>query len=261
MTMTGNEESVRPPDRPGPPNQTASSANVGLFATLADDWWNPEGSSKLLHRLNPCRMAFIREQAVRHFQRNIRQRHVLEGLCALDIGCGGGLVAEPLARMGAQVTGIDAGEEVIAVARDHARAMGLSITYRAGDVVAYARRHAARFDLITCLEVIEHVTDRPAFVGAIARMLKPGGMLVFSTPNRTPLSWGVLIAGAEVLLRAIPRGGHDWQQFLTPDELTALLAEVGLEAHDIRGMSWSPTAGFHISDDVRVNYIGVASHC
>lgn len=247
----------------GPTNSAAGTAddrNVGLFGTLAADWWNPEGSSKLLHRLNPCRMAWVREQAVRHFGRDPRQRRALAGLTALDVGCGAGLVAEPLARMGAKVSAIDAGDEVIAVARDHAAAMGLAIDYHAGDVVAFARHRAHRFDLVTCLEVLEHVTDRAAFAGAIARMLKPGGLLIFSTPNRTPLSWGVMIAGAEHVLRTIPKGGHDWTQFLTPDETTALLADAGLAVRETAGISWSPVRGFHIGDDQRVNYIGCAVH-
>ena len=239
---------------------TADDRNVGLFGTLAADWWNPEGSSKLLHRLNPCRMAWVRDQVVRHFGRDRRQRRALDGLSALDVGCGAGLVAEPLARMGARVSAIDAGDAVIAVARDHAAAMGLAIDYHAGDVVAFARRRAARFDVITCLEVLEHVTERAAFAAALARMLKPGGLLIFSTPNRTPISWGVMIAGAEHVLRTIPRGGHDWKQFLTPGETAALLADAGLTVGETVGIGWSPARGFHIGDDRRVNYIGWAVH-
>lgn len=240
-------------------NPTADDRNVELFGTLAADWWDPEGSSKLLHRINPCRMAWVREQAVAHFAREPRARRALEGLTALDIGCGAGLVAEPLARMGAKVSAIDAGAEVIAAAREHAAAMGLSIEYHAGNLIDFAEDRAARFDLITCLEVLEHVTERPAFLAAVARLLKPGGLLIFSTPNRTPVSWGVLIAGAENILRTIPKGGHDWNQFVTPEELTALLATAGLHVEEVRGITWSPTQGFHIGDDRSVNYIGTAS--
>jgi 2-polyprenyl-6-hydroxyphenyl methylase / 3-demethylubiquinone-9 3-methyltransferase len=237
---------------------TADPDNIALFGTLAADWWDPEGGSKLLHRVNPARLAFIRDAAVRHFSRDARARRALEGLDALDIGCGGGLVAEPLARMGATVTGIDAGADVIAAARAHALGQRLSITYMADDLAELAARAPGGFDLVTCLEVVEHVSDLTSFMDSIARLLKPEGLLVFSTPNRTMLSWAVLIAGAEEIARLIPRGGHDWKQFLTPDELTQRLASAGLVVNSLQGLSWSPTRGFVVNDDVRVNYIGTA---
>lgn len=238
---------------------TQDSQNVALFGSLAADWWDPDGQSKLLHRINPTRLAFIREAAIAHFGRDPRARRALQGLRALDIGCGAGLVAEPLARMGADVQGIDAGEDVIAAARAHAEAQGLVIGYHAGDVIAFSEANAGRFDLVTCLEVVEHVTDVQAFVDAIARLLKPGGLLVFSTPNRTPASWAVLIAGAERIARLIPEGGHSWKQFLTPDELTQKLAAAGLRADRLDGLSWGPAKGFHLSSDLSVNYIGTAT--
>jgi len=237
---------------------TADQENVALFGTLASDWWDPEGASKLLHRVNPARLGFIRDAAIDHFGRSPRARRALEGLRALDVGCGGGLVAEPLARMGANVTGIDAGEDVIAAARAHAAGQGLTIDYRAGDVLRLADEMPGGFDLITCLEVLEHVADVPSFVAALRKLLKPGGLLVFSTPNRTAMSWAVLIAGAEQIAKLIPIGGHEWKQFLTPDELTQRLASAGLVAGAIRGLSWSPAKGFIVNDDVRVNYIGTA---
>lgn len=237
---------------------TQDLENVALFGTLAADWWDPDGQSKLLHRINPTRLGFIREAAVSHFGLDARARRALTGLRALDIGCGAGLVAEPLARMGADVSGIDAGADVIAAARDHAAAQGLTIGYHAGDVLEFAQAHAGAFDLVTCLEVVEHVTDVQAFVDAIARMLKPGGLLVFSTPNRTPASWAVLIAGAETITRLIPEGGHSWKQFLTPDELTQKLATAGLRVERLEGLSWGPAKGFHLSADLSVNYIGTA---
>jgi 2-polyprenyl-6-hydroxyphenyl methylase / 3-demethylubiquinone-9 3-methyltransferase len=238
---------------------TADPANVALFGTLAADWWDPDGQSKLLHRINPVRMGFIRDSAVRHFELDPRSRRALAGLRALDIGCGGGLVAEPLARMGAMVDGIDAGADVIAAAQAHAAGQGLQISYEAGDLIAFAAKNGAAYDLITCLEVVEHVSDTKSFLSAIFSLLKPGGLLIFSTPNRTALSWAVLIAGAERIAGLIPDGGHDWRQFLTPDELTQKLAVAGLRVDSVKGLSWNPAAGFHLSDDLEVNYIGTAT--
>lgn len=238
---------------------TQDSANIALFGTLAADWWDPDGASKLLHRINPARLGYIREAVVGHFQLDARSRRALTGLSALDIGCGAGLVAEPLARMGANVQGLDAGADVIAAARDHAAGQQLEIGYHIGEAADFALRNKARFDFITCLEVVEHVTEIAAFLSSISSMLKPGGLLVFSTPNRTPASWAVLIAGAERLLKLIPDGGHDWQQFVTPAELTQKLAEAGLRVEDVKGLSWSPMKGFHISADTSVNYIGTAT--
>jgi 2-polyprenyl-6-hydroxyphenyl methylase/3-demethylubiquinone-9 3-methyltransferase len=237
---------------------TQDIANVALFGSLAADWWDPNGQSKLLHRINPARLGFIRDALVDHFGLDSRARHALTGLAGLDIGCGAGLVAEPLARMGAMVEGIDAGDEVISVARAHAEGQGLPITYHAGDVLAFANSNAGRFDFITCLEVVEHVTDVQAFMDAISRLLKPGGLLIYSTPNRTPQSWAVLIAGAEKIARLIPEGGHSWSQFLTPDELAQKLAEAGLRVDRLAGLSWGPAKGFHVSEDRSVNYIGTA---
>lgn len=237
---------------------TAERDNVALFAALAADWWDPDGSSRLLHRVNPARLGYVREQAIAHFGLDPRARRALSGLAALDVGCGAGLVAEPLARMGAKVTGLDAGSDVIEAARAHAAAHGLSIDYRAGEIAELAAGKGRRFDLITCLEVVEHVSDLNIFLASLHKLLKPGGLLVFSTPNRTPLSWAVLIAGAERIARLIPEGGHDWRQFLTPEELTARLAAAALRVTDLRGLSWSPAGGFRVNDDMRVNYIGTA---
>lgn len=240
-------------------DSTTNQQNVALFGGMAAQWWDPQGSSKLLHRVNPARLTFIRDAVSLHFGRSKSARHPLAGLLALDVGCGGGLVAEPLARMGATVSGIDAGEDVIAVARAHAASQTLAIDYRAGDVTALAEAMPGCFDLVTCLEVVEHVTDVPVFLAALRGLLKPGGLLVFSTPNRTPQSWAVLIAGAERLTGLIPKGGHDWKQFITPDELTQKLAQAGLRVESIRGLSWSLSKGFHVGDDMTVNYIGTAS--
>ncbi|HEX6661666.1 MAG TPA: bifunctional 2-polyprenyl-6-hydroxyphenol methylase/3-demethylubiquinol 3-O-methyltransferase UbiG, partial [Sphingomicrobium sp.] len=180
-------------------------------------------------------------------------RTPLSGKSALDVGCGAGLLTEPLARMGALVTGIDATPEVIDVARGHAKAMGLAIDYRAGDV----QELVGQFDLITCMEVIEHVADPAAFVRALAKRLVPGGLLVLSTPNATAWSRLMMITVGEGLGR-IPKGTHDFDKFVAPERLKVLLADAGLKCLDVEGIAWSPTRGLHLSDDVRLNYLVAA---
>lgn len=240
------------------PQPTADRENVALFGDLASDWWDPEGRSKLLHRINPTRLQYIHERLVSHFGADRRTRHVLEGRKALDIGCGAGLVTEPLARMGAETWGLDASPEVIEVAKRHADEQGLAISYHTGELAEFATGRAGEFDLVTCLEVIEHVQDRVHFLATIRRILKPGGLLIYSTPNRTALSWLVLIVGAEYVTKSIPKGGHDWRQFLRPEELEAELKEAGFVPGDLDGLSWLPTRGFHIGRDKTINYIGTA---
>lgn len=239
-------------------SRTQDSRNVALFDGLAANWWNPDGESRLLHRINPVRMAFICHAATAHFGVAPKARFPLAGRRAIDVGCGAGLVTEPLARMGADVVGLDAGTDTIAAARAHAEPQGLAISYRTGEVAEIAATEPGRFDLVTCLEVIEHVTDLDGFLASLRALLKPDGLLVFSTPNRTPLSWAVMIGAAEQLLRIIPRGGHDWKQFVTPDELTVRMAGAGLRVDTLRGLSWNPARGFHQSTDLSVNYIGTA---
>lgn len=231
---------------------------VALFGELASDWWDPDGRSKLLHRINPVRMGYIREALDRHFDLDPRDSRPLAGLRALDIGCGGGLVTEPLARLGANVDGLDAGEKVIAAAREHAAGQNLDINYEAGDAAEFATSRPAHYDIITCLEVIEHVENMPAFLRAVHAMLKPDGLLIFSTPNRTWQSWGALIFGAEKLLKLIPDGGHEWKQLIRPAELVQHFRKAGLQVTDMRGLSWSVSKGFVISGDMRVNYLGTA---
>ena len=225
-------------------------SEVEQFRKMAADWWDPDGSSAMLHKLNPVRLKYVRDQVDQHWQFDECGRTPLTGRTALDVGCGAGLLAEPLARLGATVTGIDATPEVIAVARDHAGAMGLSIEYRQGDVQSLE----GQFDLITCMEVIEHVAEPAAFVGALARRLAPGGLLIMSTPNATGWSRLMMITVGEGLGR-IPRGTHDFDRFIAPERLKLLLSNAGLTCLDIEGIAWSPTRGLHLSDDVKLNYL------
>jgi 2-polyprenyl-6-hydroxyphenyl methylase/3-demethylubiquinone-9 3-methyltransferase len=223
---------------------------VEQFGRLAADWWDPTGSSAMLHKLNPVRLKYVRDQLDQHWQCDECSRHPLEGKTALDVGCGAGLLAEPLARLGATVTGIDATPEVISIAREHAAAMRLAIEYRVGDV----QQLDGKFDLITCMEVIEHVADPAAFVGALAARLAPNGLLIMSTPNATGWSKLMMITIAEGIGR-IPRGTHDFDKFIAPGRLKAMLADAGLKCLDVEGIAFSPTRGLHLSDDVRLNYL------
>lgn len=234
---------------------TIDSAEAAHFGSLAADWWNPKGSSAMLHRLNPVRLGYLRERIDAHWGGDPRARQPLAGKAALDVGCGAGLLCEPLARLGAAVTGIDAAPENIAVASEHAAGQGLAIDYRAGEVAALD----GRFDLVTCMEVIEHVADPPAFVGALAARLAPGGLLILSTPNRTGLSRLAMITIGEGA-GMIPRGTHDWDRFLTPDEVRRLLEAAGLRVVDTRGIAFSPARGLTLSDDLTLNYLVTAQH-
>ena len=225
------------------------------FGKLAADWWDPEGSSAMLHKLNPVRLQYIRDWIDQHWQLDECRRNPLEGKMALDVGCGAGLLAEPLARLGARVTGIDASPEVVAVARDHAQAMGLDINYRFGDVQGLD----GRFDLITCMEVIEHVADPAVFMIALSKRLAPNGLLMLSTPNATSWSRLMMITLGEGLGQ-IPKGTHDFDKLIPPDRMKLLLADAGLKCLDTEGIAWSPTRGLHLSDDVRLNYLVAAVH-
>lgn len=239
------------------PATSIDPKSAALFGGLAAEWWDPRGSSRLLHAVNPVRLGYLRRRAGVHFGWEPRQRHPATGLSALDVGCGGGLLTEPLARLGFAATGLDASAQAIAVAADHAAAQGLAVDYRAGSAEELAAS-GARFDLVTMMEVVEHVADVPAFLAAIEAMVKPGGLLVFSTPNRTALSYAVMIVGAEQVARVIPRGGHSWRQFLKPAELEAALGSAGLRVTDTEGVSWAPGRGFALARDRSVNYIGAA---
>lgn len=224
------------------------------FGAMAADWWDPKGSSAMLHKLNPVRLGFIREAIDHHFAADERSLRPLDGRSALDVGCGAGLLAEPLARLGAHVTGIDAAPELIEAARTHAGQAGLAIRYVAGEVSALE----GQFDLVTALEVVEHVANPADFVSALADRLAPGGLLVMSTPARTGWSRLLTITLAEGFGR-IPRGTHDYDQFLAPEQLTALLGNAGLAVTATRGIAFSPTRGLHLSQDLSLNYLVAAS--
>ncbi len=228
---------------------TIDPKEAAHFGTMAADWWNPKGSSAPLHQLNPPRLRYIRDQVDTHWHGDGTGFTPLAGRTALDVGCGAGLLCEPLARLGASVTGIDAAPENIAAAKIHAAQSGLAIDYRAGGVEGLD----GQFDLVTSLEVIEHVSDPAGFVRGLARVLAEGGLLILSTPNRTPLSRLAMITIAEGTGR-IPRGTHDWNKFLTPEELTALLRDAGLRVTDTRGLGFSPATGFTLSDSTSLDY-------
>ena len=239
------------------PATTASTIRddeAAHFGALAADWWDPKGKSAMLHRLNPVRMRYIRDAIDRHFGCDPTTLRPLQGRRALDVGCGAGLVTEPLARLGGNVTGLDAAPENIAAARAHAKAAGLAIDYACADVATFG---PGDFDLVTSLEVIEHVGDPDAFVAALARRMATGGLLVLSTPNRTAWSKLLLVDVAEMTGR-IPRGTHDHDRFLTPGETRALLDAAGLDAIDTTGIGYSPARGFELGDDTRLNYLMTA---
>jgi 2-polyprenyl-6-hydroxyphenyl methylase/3-demethylubiquinone-9 3-methyltransferase len=231
--------------------ETINAAEAAHFGALAAEWWDPKGSSAMLHRMNPVRLRFIRSAIDTHFGSDTKSRYPLAGKTALDVGCGAGLLCEPLARLGGAVTGVDAAPENIDVAMAHAALSGLTINYRAGEIAAQG---LGQLDVVTCMEVIEHVMDPAAFVAELVRHLRPDGLLLLSTPNRTAVSRLFLVEAAE-RLGQVPRGTHDWDKFLTPEELTALLADAGLEVIDMQGIAFSPMSGLHLSENKALNYI------
>lgn len=225
------------------------------FGALARDWWDPNGASAMLHKLNPVRLAYIRDQIDQHWSLDECNRRPLEGKSALDVGCGAGLLTEPLARMGARVSGIDAAPELIEAAREHAAGQGLEIDYRAAAVEDVE----GQFDLVTSLEVVEHVADPAAFVKALARRLAPGGLLILSTPNQTSWSKLLTITLAEGFGR-IPKGTHDYDKFISPDRMKVLLSDAGLKCVDFEGIGWNPMQGLHLTENLSLNYLVAASN-
>ena len=226
------------------------------FGKLAREWWDPKGSSAMLHRLNPVRLAFIREAIDLHWGGDPQSVRPLSGKTALDVGCGAGLLCEPLARLGAEVTGVDAAPENTQAAAAHADGAGLDIRYVPGELGSLGLGH---FDLVTNMEVLEHVADKQGFVVQLAAHLAPGGLMVISTPNRT-LASRTLLVGAAEMVGAVPRGTHHWDDFVTPEELEELLCAAGMEMGDPQGIAFSPTKGLHLSSDMSLNYIVTARH-
>ena len=232
-------------------SKTIRPDEAAHFGALAADWWDPKGSSAMLHRLNPVRLGFVRDAIDRHWGGDIESVSPLAGKSAVDAGCGAGLLCEPLSRLGADVTGVDAAPENAAAAAAHAEAAGLDIRYMAGEIGAL---DLGTFDLVTCMEVIEHVADKPAFIAALASKLADDGLLILSTPNRTAAS-RVLLVGAAEAVGAVPRGTHHWDDFVTPEELTDLLGAAGLAVTQTQGIAWRPGKGLHLSEDMSLNYI------
>ena len=243
---------------------TVDPEEVARFSAMADRWWDPSGPMKPLHRLNPVRIAFIRDQICRHFQapaaggkRDPHQAACLAGLSILDIGCGAGLACEPLARLGGTVAGIDPADENIAIARHHAETAGLDIDYRA--TTAESLAGGETFDVVLALEVVEHVADVALFIESCAALVRPGGLLIASTINRTAKAFALAIVGAEYVLRWLPRGTHSYDKLVTPSELATALRLAGLTRRDETGVVYAPlTDRWQLSRDMDVNYMMVA---
>lgn len=238
---------------------TYDAAEVARFGRIAAEWWNPKGKFRPLHKLGPARLGFIRDRLAAHFGAPPRTLRPLDGLRILDIGCGGGLVSEPLCRLGAHMTGIDPAVENIAAAKAHAEPQGLNIDYRATTVEALLAE-GATFDAVLCLEVVEHVPDPGAFLALCARLVRPGGMLIASTINRTVKAYLLAIVGAEYILRWLPAGTHQWERFVTPDEMARHLAAAGLGPAYAEGIVYEPLRdSWSLSPDTDVNYMAAAA--
>jgi 2-polyprenyl-6-hydroxyphenyl methylase / 3-demethylubiquinone-9 3-methyltransferase len=238
--------------------QTLDRDEVVRFARLSGEWWDERGSFRQLHRINPVRLAYIRDQLCQRFGRDAKQAANLSGLSVLDIGCGGGLVCEPLARLGARVTGIDPAAENIAAAKAHASAAGLNIAYEVATAEELAAR-GRRYDVVLLLEVVEHVPDVPAFIKTVAPLVKPGGMMILSTLNRTLKAYALAIVGAELILRWLPVGTHQWQRFVKPEELASALTAEGLTLAGTEGLIYDPFSDeWRLGSDTDVNYFAAA---
>ena len=259
MTTTNTSSASTGGGSAGGQRSNIDAAELARFAALAAEWWDPKGKFRPLHQIGPVRLAFIRDRLVEQFGLDRRSLRPLTGLRVLDIGCGGGLISEPLARMGAAVTGIEPAAANLRAAVLHAEPQGLAIDYRAvrvEDLVA----EGAQFDAVVCLEVVEHVPDVGAFVATCARLVRPGGIMVLSTLNRTLKSFALAIIGAEYVLRWLPVGTHQWDRFVTPDELRQHLIAAGMSPGRVEGMVYNPLADrWSLAGDTDVNYLAAAA--
>lgn len=241
---------------PSPGQTTVNPAEVEKFAAIADEWWDPFGKFKPLHKFNPVRLAYIRDGACAHFGRDRRAKKPLKDLLLLDIGCGGGLVAEPMRRLGAEVVAIDASDRNIKTALAHATPLGLEIDYRATTAETLVAQNEPPFDIVLNLEVVEHVADIDLFLGASAKLIKPGGMMVLATINRTLKALAFAKIGAEYILRWLPAGAHDPRKFVKPDEAKAALTRAGLIVTAEAGVTYNPLMDiWRIGDDMDINYM------
>jgi 2-polyprenyl-6-hydroxyphenyl methylase/3-demethylubiquinone-9 3-methyltransferase len=238
---------------------TVDPAEVARFEAIAQTWWDPKGPMRTLHKFNPVRLAYIRDEACRRFSRDPRSARSLEGLTILDVGCGGGVLSEPLARLGATVTGLDPAPTNIAVARLHAEQAGVAVDYRSETVEEVGAR-GETFDIVLAMEVVEHVSDVQAFVTACGRVVKPGGVLAMATLNRTLRAFALAIVGAEYVLGWLPRGTHQWDRFVTPEELALALGAAGLGVTDRQGVVYNPLKDqWSLARDMSVNYMVLAT--
>jgi 2-polyprenyl-6-hydroxyphenyl methylase / 3-demethylubiquinone-9 3-methyltransferase len=239
-------------------SSTVDPQEVARFERIAETWWDSKGPMRILHVFNPVRLSYIRDEACRRFGRDPKSARSLEGLSILDVGCGGGVLSEPLARLGASVTGLDPAPTNVAVAKLHAERSGISVDYRNETVEEVAAR-GERFDIVLAMEVVEHVADVQAFVEACATSIKPGGLLFMATLNRTLRSFAFAIVGAEYVLGWLPKGTHQWEKFVTPDELTKAIEATGLTVTDLQGVVYNPLRDrWSLSRDMAVNYMALA---
>jgi 2-polyprenyl-6-hydroxyphenyl methylase/3-demethylubiquinone-9 3-methyltransferase len=246
------------PMPPHVPGSTLDPVERDRFAALASEWWDTGGKFRPLHQIGPARLSFLRDQLVAHFTKPAGGLRPLQGLRLLDVGCGGGLISEPLARLAAAVTGLDPALENIEAARQHAAAQGLAIDYRAGRVEDLAAE-GLLFDAVICLEVVEHVPDVGAFLATCARLIRPGGLMLLSTINRTLKAYALAIVGAEYVLRWLPVGTHRWDRFVTPQELRRHLEAAGLRAPALKGLHYNPLKdAWSLGTDTDVNYLASA---
>jgi 2-polyprenyl-6-hydroxyphenyl methylase/3-demethylubiquinone-9 3-methyltransferase len=238
--------------------ETIDPAEIARFTAQAASWWDPGGSFRPLHQLNPARLGFIRDALITHIGRDPSSLTPFEGLTLCDVGCGGGLIAEPMARLGFAVTAIDADDDAIAVAREHAASSGLAIDYR-GETAESLVGERRQFDVVLALELVEHVADREALLTACAALINPGGAFIGATLNRTPQAYALAIVGAEYVMRWLPRGTHNWRRFLRPSEFVLGLRRVGLSPMRLKGLRYRlPTGDWALSDDLSVNYLVMA---